>query len=484
MTLEPRRPYLGAVYSRRAPGSRVGPSLCEVLTLRRSVRAAVVLLLPIAAACGTWKRVGTPEPQAVTAEQVTRVLDPTTTFREMGLIAEGGVLSIVGSVRLLAGPSADSTLILVALSLHNRGLTFRRDGDGFVADYRVELVFRQGSDIAQQVARDERVRVGSFRETLRTEESIIFQQVVPVRVGDYVINVTVRDRGGPNVVRSEVTAHVPALEPPAVSHPIAVYEARPRPSTSAPPTLVANPRNAVAYGTDSVRFYLETYGLPAGSALAMEVDDPTGRPVWVDTARIESRQPVAGRVITVPPSRLTLGRHELKVGIVGGGVVAAAPFLVAFSDLWAISNYDDMISLLRYFGPADTLRTLAHATPDQRAAAWLQFWRDTDPNPQTPENEALDQYFTRLRAANQRFSDEGTPGWLTDRGEVLISIGEPDQVYDPRPDIQGGGRVITWTYNQYRLELYFVDAGFGRFRIDPRSRSEFLMVLSRLRRQQ
>jgi GWxTD domain-containing protein len=416
---------------------------------------------------------------------VTRILDPTTTFRQMGLIAEGGALAIVGSVRLLAGSAVDSTLILVSLSLHNRGLSFHREGDGFVADYRVELVFRQGTEIAQQVARDERVRVGSFRETLRTEESVIFQQFVPVRVGDYVIGVTVRDRGGPNVARSEVTAHVPALEPPAVSHPIAVYEAHPRTSTVAPPTLVTNPRNAVAYGTDSVRFYLETYGLPAGSALAVEVDDPNGRPVWFDTTRIESRQPVAGRLIVVPPARLTLGRHELKVGIVGGGVVADAPFLVAFSDMWAISNFDDMLSLLRYFAPADTLRALANASPEVRAAAWLAFWRETDPNPQTPENEALDQYFARVRAANLRFSDEGVPGWLTDRGEVLISIGEPDQVYDPNPGVTNQRRELIWIYNQYRLQLYFVDVGgFGRLRIDPSSRSAFLIVLNRLRRQQ
>jgi GWxTD domain-containing protein len=170
---------------------------------------------------------------------------------------------------------------------------------------------------------------------------------------------------------------------------------------------------------------------------------------------------------------------------VGGGVVADAPFLVAFSDLWAISNFEDMVSLLRYFAPADTLRTLVNASPEQRAAAWQAFWHATDPNPQTPENEALDQYFTRLRIANQRFGDEGTAGWLTDRGEVLITIGEPDQVYDPNPSVTGQGRVVVWTYNEFRLQLYFVDsAGFGRLRIDPRSRSEYLIVLNRLRRQQ
>jgi hypothetical protein len=45
--------------------------------------------------------------------------------------------------------------------------------------------------------------------------------------------------------------------------------------------------------------------------------------------------------------------------------------------------------------------------------------------------------------------------------------------------------VIVWTYNEYRLQLYFIDdAGFGRFRLEPRSRSDYLNVYNRLRRQQ
>lgn len=401
----------------------------------------------------------------------------------MGLIADGGPLAVVGGLKVLAGPTPDTTLVLVALSLHNRGFAFRRDGNDFVADYRVELTFRQGTEIAQQVARDQRVRVTSFRETLRTEESVIFQQFVPVRAGSYAVSITVRDRNGPNSARAETTLEVPALEPPAVSNPIAIYQAERRNGFVAAPVLVANPRNAVAYGTDSVRFYFETYGLPAGSALALEAIDPAGRAVWQDTMRVDAVGAVMGRVATIPPGPLSLGRHELRVRIVGGGQVAQAPFLVAFSDLWAVSNFDDMISLLRYFPPADTLRHLANASPEQRAAAWQRFWHATDPNPMTPENEALDAYFGRIQLANQRFSDEGIAGWMTDRGEVFVTIGEPDQVYDPQQGMQGRGRVVTWTYNQYRLQLYFVDdAGFGRLRLDPQSRNSYLQVLSRLRR--
>jgi GWxTD domain-containing protein len=412
-----------------------------------------------------------------------RVFDPTAVFRQMGLIADGGPLAVVGGLRVLAGPTPDTTLVLVSLSLHNRGFAFHREGNDFVADYRVELVFRQGTEIAQQVSRDQRIRIGAFRETLRTEESVIFQQFVPVRAGEYAVSITVRDRNGPNVARAEATLEVPALEAPAVSNPIAVYEGHPRAAFAAEPALVANPRSAVAYGADSVRFYFETYGLPAGSALALEASDPAGRTVWQDTVPVDSLRPVVGRVVTIPPGPLSLGQHELRIRIVGGGQVAQAPFLVAFSDLWAVTNFDDMISLLRYFPAADTLRRLKGATPEQRAAAWRRFWHDTDPNPMTPENEALDRYFARVQLANQRFSDEGIAGWMTERGEVFITIGEPDQVYDPSQGMQGRGRVITWTYNEYRLQLYFVDdAGFGRLRLDPESRSSYLQALSRLRR--
>ena len=72
---------------------------------------------------------------------------------------------------------------------------------------------------------------------------------------------------------------------------------------------------------------------------------------------------------------------------------------------------------------------------------------------------------------------------MTERGEVFITIGEPDQVYDPSQGMQGRGRVVTWTYNEYRLQLSFVDEfGSGRLKLDPQSRNNYLQVLSRLRR--
>jgi GWxTD domain-containing protein len=115
---------------------------------------------------------------------------------------------------------------------------------------------------------------------------------------------------------------------------------------------------------------------------------------------------------------------------------------------------------------------------------WREFWKATDPVAITPENEALDDYFRRVQQANARFADEGKPGWLTDRGEVFITLGDPDEVLDMSSGMDRSGlRAIRWTYTNYRLVLYFQDqTGFNHFRLTPTSRAEYQRVLARERR--
>jgi len=432
--------------------------------------------------CGPWQRVGAPPPNQPALQQATALFDPTAVYQALGYVTGAGEIRFVGNVRMLAGRGSDTALALVALSMQNRYLAFRREVGDFAASYHVELAFHQGTKLVQQVVRDERVVVGNYPETQRAEESIIYQEFVPVPVGSYSFSITVRDRNGPGVGRYEGPFTVPPLEVPAIATPIAVYRATPRHGLDSLPDLVANPRSTVDYGTDSLRFYVETYGLPAGSRVVAAALDSVGSVTWSDTVGVDSAEAVRPFVFAVSPVQLALGRHEFRVGLPGGVAVAQAPFLVAFSGQWVVANFDEMISLLRYFTWPDTLKRLARTAPDERPAAWRKFWHDTDPNPSTPENEALDRYFARLNVANELFRDEGGPGWLTDRGEVYIVLGPPDEITDPRPDFRGRGRYIAWTYDQLKLLLYFVDdAGFGHLRLDASSRSDFDRVVNRLR---
>jgi len=157
---------------------------------------------------------------------------------------------------------------------------------------------------------------------------------------------------------------------------------------------------------------------------------------------------------------------------------------VSFSNQWVITNFEEMTSLLRYFERQDWVDSLRRSAPDHRPEVWRAFWKATDPSPITPENEAIDDYFRRIQQANVRFQDEGEPGWLTERGEVFITLGEPDEILDLSNGMdRSGQRVLRWTYTSQRVVLYFQDqTGFGRYRLTPSSRAEFQRVLARVRR--
>jgi len=415
------------------------------------------------------------------------LFDASSVYASMGLLVAGPPLPFIATVRYFADAGSDSTLALFALSLANHALTFQRDGPAFTAHYHVDVAFRHDTGSVRQFATEETVRVRTFQETLRADESVIYQQFVAIPPGVYRVDVTVRDRNGPAVSHRERTDTVARFAGQGMAMPLAVYQGPGRRRRADVPTLVANPRAMLPYGVDSLRFYVEVYGARAGTRLAARALDQGGHEVWRDTLALAGDEALASALAVIGPGDLPVGTGRFEVAPVGAGPDAAriTPFLVSFSDQWAITNYDQMISLLRYFDRQDWVDKLRQATPEQRPAVWREFYRATDPNPATPENEALDAYFRRVQIANQRFR-EGDPGWLTDRGEVFITLGEPDDVFDFSSDVaRAGVRGVRWTYNAFRLTLFFQDQnGFGRFRLTPLSRAEFQRAAALARRRQ
>jgi GWxTD domain-containing protein len=185
-------------------------------------------------------------------------------------------------------------------------------------------------------------------------------------------------------------------------------------------------------------------------------------------------------VLKLRPDSLALGALRLAIG--EGTQRREVAAVVSFSGAWVVTNYDEMLDLLRYFGRDRMLDSIREAPDEERPALWRAFWRDTDPDKSTSENEALNTYFSRLAVANQRFRGEGVPGWRTDRGEVYVTVGEPDETFETSPG-QMGGRVLRWNYINLRMSLLFHDeTGFGRYRLTPSSRAEFERTITRLRR--
>jgi GWxTD domain-containing protein len=232
-----------------------------------------------------------------------------------------------------------------------------------------------------------------------------------------------------------------------------------------------------------MRFYVERYDAGPGMLIARVVDG-TDKELWRDSVQLNGDGSLASATLIVAPGNLPVGQAELETVPAEGGDTVRTRFLVSFSNQWVITNFEEMANLLRYFDHPEWVDSLKHAPPDKRPDVWRDFWRATDPNPISAENEALDDYFRRVQEANVRFQDEGQPGWLTERGEVLITLGEPDETLDMANGMDRSGlRVLRWTYANERLVLYFEDqTGFNRFRLTPSSRAEYQRVLARVRR--
>jgi len=426
------------------------------------------------ACAGGGPRPGEPPPPSAD-QTLTEIFNLPAVYNRMGRIASGPPIPFVASVSYLGG-RGDSTMVHVALSLPNRALSFQRDGRAFAARFRAEISLTRQGTPALTHTRDELVRVGTFEETQRGEESIVFQQGFLVAAGDYAVAIVVRDLGANSLSRGERTVAVPAFGPGTTTGPILVYEAGTRQSRADSLTAIVNPRGTVAHGAqDTLLAYVEAYRLAGPTAVPLEVRDDRGAVVFSDTLQFQGGQELESRVVRLSANVPPIG--ELKISVVAPNAeIRSTQALVSFSRGWVVTNYDNLLTLLRFFPYPQWIARLRDAGPQDRSALWREFWAATDPTPETAENEALDLYFTRVAIANERFRDEGPTAWRSDRGEVYITLGEPDVINTNTP---GSNRALEqWVYNELRGVLLFEgQLGFSRMRLVPESRAEF----SRLR---
>jgi GWxTD domain-containing protein len=442
----------------------------------------MVLGIVLGAAAGCqWQRVGSdtePDPSVV----VPQLFDPAGLYTRMGFLASGPPVPYVATLRCFATDRPDTTLALFGLSMANNALGFRIEGDVFEARYTVEVSVRRRGTVFARMSSAERVRVASREEARRADESIIFQELLHLAPGSYDVVVSVRDEMSGSIGRVERSMTVPRFLATGLTPPVPVYRATGRAHRGGAPPILLNPRATVPFGLDTLRLYLEAYGAGPGAMARFTLIGPTGDVVLWREAAVTGDASVAWASVAFAPDELPVGELQVLASVTGLADTVALRALVSFSEQWAITNFEEILTLLRFFGQDRAIAEMRAADPAERSELWRAFWRATDPNPVTPQNEALDQYFRRVQEANERFREAGDPGWQTERGEVFITLGEPDEVFDQSSDLQGPVRIIRWNYLAERLTLDFVDdTGFGRFRLTPSSRADYQRVLNMIR---
>jgi GWxTD domain-containing protein len=416
---------------------------------------------------------------------------PLEVYQQLGFLAGPPDFPAVASFATMAGPQ-DSTFVVVAVSLPSSALRFQRDPAGFQAEYHIAVSFLRDTVTVKRMDRREKVRVANFAETGRTDESIIFQDVVALQPGRYQIQVQATDGFSSRGLRARDTVDVPAYgEQRQLASPVLVYEAEGRDHRAARPDFVVNARKTVPFGAEFPRVYVEVYNTPTPQSVTLRIVDDRGQSIWQGQTMVQAGDDkLRHALVDIPSSSLPLGRFWLEASTAGTrSEIIRSPLLVTVSDQWLVANFEEVLRFVTYVATPAELDSLRNAGGAERSALWDAFWRRRDPLPATPINEFRDEFFQRLRFATEHFSENGRSGWETVRGEVYVVLGAPDQTAERHVgrDASRSARpnAIEWTFADSpggRLQLLFIDhAGNGRYELTPQSEKAFRNAANRLR---
>lgn len=96
--------------------------------------------------------------------------------------------------------------------------------------------------------------------------------------------------------------------------------------------------------------------------------------------------------------------------------------------------------------------------PDTLKIQYIKsFWMKRDTDPRTPENEALIEFSSRIKYADNNFKELGKRGRDTDRGRIYIKYGPPDEITEKTHDLLAKPYVIWVYYSGGGKEFIFAD---------------------------
>lgn len=122
--------------------------------------------------------------------------------------------------------------------------------------------------------------------------------------------------------------------------------------------------------------------------------------------------------------------------------------------------------LLYIASETDQLDLYDRLSVQAKRAYLTRFWKQRDPSPGSPKNEAREQFYNGIRFANHTFGEgrRGVPGWRTDRGRIYAKNGEPhDKLEKTRSGRAPPYQVWQYFSGKHRWYIFGDRTGFGAY---------------------
>ncbi|RKY43426.1 MAG: hypothetical protein DRP88_09245, partial [Candidatus Neomarinimicrobiota bacterium] len=185
------------------------------------------------------------------------------------------------------------------------------------------------------------------------------------------------------------------------------------------------------------------------------------------TYKKEFKKGSAQELIKLSRKDLGFNRYKLnlKVSIGNEEVTRSLVFKVRWYGMTKfIDNLDEAIEQLRYIASPKVLREMKKGTEKEKKEKFLKFWAAMDPSPGTERNELMEEYYKRVKYANEHFSGF-LPGWKTDMGMIFILFGPPNDVEKHPFEINTKPYEIWYYYDINRTFVFVDETGFGDYRL-------------------
>ncbi len=357
-------------------------------------------------------------------------------------------------------------------------LSFVKSEGGYAASYEMAIsLYDTANHLVNEKLWTEQVKAASFNESVSSQSYSLTQRVFDLPPGTYRIVSILRDletRVSRQLTR-QILVQDYARAPFALSDIMLVRKVN---VTGDRKSIVPNVSPNVGNLADGFFVFFEAYNDVMEDTVrftATVMNDRGTSVLTRDTSALIER----GRnqvFMKIDHSTLTLGDYRLVVQAVPRGNWTGIPpgamfttnrsFLVRWRGLpLGVADLDLAIDQLQYIAKENELDSLRSApTVEEKQRRFLEFWKKKDPNPNTPRNEKMEDYYARVEYANKHFRHY-LEGWKTDMGMVYIRFGPPSNI-DRHPFDIDAKPYEVWSYYELNFQFVFVDeSGFGEYRL-------------------
>ncbi|MBN1153787.1 GWxTD domain-containing protein [candidate division KSB1 bacterium] len=343
----------------------------------------------------------------------------------------------------------------------------------FQARYQINLSISKKDENLAILTKDSTfVRaVSTYRETIDPDIQHLHQFTYMINPGDYEFEIRVFDFNSEKSMIRSIKKRIRPLTSKDIYLSDIVLLDTPNLDTLTADNILSPQRIPIQ---DTIYLYLELVkpdNMPSYSIEALlQRNNENRRFAFRNDFKSASRSTVV--MLELLKENMAIGLNEIVVTAKSGNLekqVSKRVFFLQTSisgDIIDTGSLGEMVEQLEYVARGDEWRDLMNAEEGELEQVFRKFWELRDPTPGTPENQLFDEYYKRVRIANNQFDTPKRDGWRSDKGRIFIIYGPPDSIEKSDPFATSFGAYEIWYYEEIKERFVFYDEyGFGDYRL-------------------